>query len=46
LQLATFAGIEKSLDAEQWLVDMTNLLNASYVPMKDQVEVIKVQLLM
>ena len=26
LQPATFTGIEKPLEAEQWLVDMTNLL--------------------
>jgi len=32
------------LDAEQWLVDMTNLLNAARVPTEDQVEVVKVQL--
>ena len=29
LQPATFVSTEKSLDAEQWLVDMTNLLNAA-----------------
>ena len=44
LQPATFAGTEKSLDAEQWLVDMTNLLNAAHVPKDDQVKMIKIQL--
>jgi len=33
------------LDAEQWLVDMTNLLNAARVSKDDQVEVIKIQLI-
>ena len=42
LQRATFAGTEKSLDAEQWLVDMTNLLNVARVPKDNQVEVIKI----
>jgi len=44
LQPATFAGTEKPLDAEQWLVDMTNLLTAARVPKDEQVEVVKVQL--
>ena len=44
LQLATFTGTEKPLEAEQWLVDMTNLLNVARVPAEDQVEVVKVQL--
>ena len=44
LQPATFTGIEKPLEAEQWLVDMTNLLNAARVPAEDQVEVVKVQM--
>ena len=44
LQPATFAGTEKPLDAEQWLVDMTNLLTAARVPRDEQVEVVKVQL--
>ena len=43
LQPATFTGTEKPLEAEQWLVDMTNLLNAARVPAEDQVEVVKVQ---
>ena len=45
LQPTTFAGTEKSLDAEQWLVDMTNLLNVDRVPKDNQVEVIKIQLI-
>jgi len=44
LQPTTFVGTEKPLDAKQWLVDMTNLLNAARVPAEDQVEVVKVQL--
>ena len=44
LQPATFAGTEKPLDAEQWLVDMTNLLTVARVPKDEQVEVVKVQL--
>jgi len=44
LQPATFAGTEKSLDAEQWLVDMTNLLNAVPVLKDKKVEVVMVQL--
>ena len=46
LQPATFAETEKLLDTEQWLVDMTNLLNAARAPKGDQVEVIKIQLIM
>ena len=42
LQPATFAGTEKPLDAEQWLVDMTNLLTTARVPKEEQVEVVKV----
>ena len=44
LQLETFVGTEKPLDAKQWLVDMTNLLNAARVPKDDQVKVIKIKL--
>jgi len=40
----TFAGTERPLDAEQWLVDVTNLLSAARVPEADKVEVIRVQL--
>jgi hypothetical protein len=40
----TFAGTERALDAEQWLVDVTNLLSAARVPEADKVEVIAVQL--
>ena len=42
LQPATFAGTEKLLDAEQLLVDMTNLLTAARVSKDEQVEVVKV----
>jgi len=35
LQLVIFTGIEKPLEAEQWLVDMINLLNAAQVPAED-----------
>ena len=31
LQPTTFVGNEKSLDAKQWLVDMTNLLHVARV---------------
>ena len=44
LQPTTFAGTEKPLEVEQWLVDMTNLLNVAHVPKDDQVEVIIIQL--
>ena len=36
--------MEKPLDAEQWLVDMTNLLKAAWVPDENQAEVAKIQL--
>jgi len=42
LQPATFADTKKSLEAEQWLVDMTNLLNAARVLVEDKVKVVKV----
>ena len=32
LQLAEFSGTEKPLDAEQWLIDMTDLLKAARIP--------------
>jgi len=44
LQPATFTGGEKPLDAEQWLTDTSDLLNAARVPQEDQVEVAKIQL--
>ena len=44
LQPAIFSGTEKPLDAEQWLVDMTDLLKAARVPDENQVEVTKIQL--
>jgi len=45
LQQATFACIRKLLDAEQWLIDMTNLLKATHVPEEYQVEMVKAQLM-
>jgi len=44
LQPAIFLGTEKSLDAEQWLIDNTDLLKAARVPEENQVEVVKIQL--
>ena len=44
LQPAIFTGSEKPLDAEQWLTDTTDLLNAARVPKENQVEVAKIQL--
>ena len=44
LQPATFTGGEKPLDAEQWLTDTSDLLNAARVPKENQVEVAKIQL--
>jgi len=44
LQPAIFTGGEKPLDAEQWLTDTTDLLNAARVPKENQVEVAKIQL--
>lgn len=41
----TFAGTRKPLDAEQWLVDMNNLLSAVRIPDEDMVEVVKIQLM-
>ena len=43
LQPAIFSGTEKPLDAEQWLVDTTDLLKAARVPNENQVEVAKIQ---
>jgi len=44
LQPAIFTGEEKPLDAEQWLTDTSDLLNAARVPKENQVEVAKIQL--
>ena len=44
LQPAIFSGTEKPLDAEQWLIDTTDLLKAARVPNENQVEVAKIQL--
>ena len=32
LQPADFLGTEKPLDAEQWLIDITDLLKAARIP--------------
>jgi len=44
LQPAIFTGGEKPLEAEQWLTDTSDLLNAARVPQENQVEVAKIQL--
>ena len=44
LQPTIFSGTEKPLDAEQWLVDTTDLLKAAGVPDENQVEAAKIQL--
>jgi len=44
LQPAIFSGMERPLDAEQWLVDMTDLLRVARVPDENQVEMAKIQL--
>ena len=45
LQPAIFTGGERPLDAEQWLIDTTDLLKAARVPEEDQVEVAKLSLI-
>jgi len=42
LQPAEFSGTEKPLDAEQWLIDMTDLLKAARILGENQVEVAKI----
>ena len=44
LQSVVFSSTEKPLDAEQWLINMTDLLNAARIPSENQVEVAKIQL--
>ena len=39
-----FSGNEKPLAAEQWLLDVTNLLQGANIPEADQVKIVKVQL--
>jgi len=39
-----FTGNEAPLEAEQWLVDVTNLLAAANIPAAEQVKVVKIQL--
>jgi hypothetical protein len=43
LKPAIFSGTGTTLEAEQWLVDMANLLQAARVPEADQVDVVKIQ---
>jgi len=44
LQSAVFTGEERPLDAEQWLIDITDLLKVARVPEENQVKVAKIQL--
>jgi len=44
LQLAIFSGMEKPLDAEQWLIGTTKLMRAVWIPDENQVKVAKIQL--
>ena len=44
LQPAVFLGVEKLLDAEQWLIDTRDPLKVAKTPKEDQVEVAKIQL--
>ena len=41
---AVFSGAEKPLDAEQWLIDTTDLLKAAHILDESQVEFAKIQL--
>ena len=38
LQPATFSGTKRPLDAEQWLIDTTDLMKAARNPDENQVE--------
>ena len=44
LQPAIFTGAKRPLDAEQWLIDVINLLKAAWIPEENQLEVAKIQL--
>jgi len=44
LQPAVFSGIERPLDAEQWMMDTIDLMKAARIPDENQVEVAKIQL--
>ena len=44
LQPTVFSGTEKSLDAEQWLIDTTDLMKVAQILKENQVEVAKIQL--
>ena len=39
-----FSGIERPLDAKQWMLDTTDLMKAARIPDENQVEVAKIQL--
>jgi hypothetical protein len=45
LRPASFVGVGTPLEAEKWLIDMTNLLAAARVSAADQVEMVKVLLI-
>lgn len=44
LQPVAFIGMEITLEAEQWLVDMANLLKTVRILEEDIVKVVKIQL--
>ena len=44
MQPAIFTREERALDAEQWLIDTTDLLTAARILADNQVEVAKIQL--
>jgi len=44
LKPVVFFGTENPLNAEQWLIDIMDLVKAARVPEKNQVEVTKIQL--
>ena len=44
LQLAAFSDTERPLDAEQWIMDTTDVMKVARIPDENQVEVTKIQL--
>lgn len=44
LQPTTFSGVETPLQADQWIVDMDNLLRAARIPPENRVDIVKIQL--
>ena len=44
LQLAIFTWEERPLDADQWLINITDVLKVARVPEENQVKVAKIQL--